>query len=115
MIKVFSPNGELETAFIKSLFNGEGIPFYIHNDHFGSLEIGPSIYLYNKKTVLVPEEMYEKARNLITDLVIEPHQTGERGRTAYPWKEKVRVIMEFLLLSWFIPPRKKIRSDNELP
>ena len=61
MINLYSPKNELELLFIKSLFEGEKIPYYVQNDHFGSLEIGPRIPLFNAKMIMVHEEDMENA------------------------------------------------------
>jgi hypothetical protein len=41
MKKVFSPENDAESAPIKSLLDGEGIEYFVHNDHFGALKIRP--------------------------------------------------------------------------
>ena len=41
MKKIYSPQNEVELAVIKSLLNGENIPYYVHNERFGSMEVGP--------------------------------------------------------------------------
>jgi hypothetical protein len=42
MIKLYSPRDAIELALIESILKGEDIPYFIHNDHFGSLEGGPA-------------------------------------------------------------------------
>ncbi len=50
MIKLYSPLSEVDLALIRGILEGDNISFYVHNDHFGSLRIGPAIKLYNAKT-----------------------------------------------------------------
>jgi hypothetical protein len=50
MIKLFSPDTEIDLAILKSLLEAEKIHYYVKNDHFGSLRPGPQIYLFNDKT-----------------------------------------------------------------
>ncbi len=50
MIKIYSPTDELELAMIRGVFDTEGIPYFVHNDNFGSMRVGPQIDLLNKKT-----------------------------------------------------------------
>ena len=51
MIKVYSPNDELEFSMIRGVFDTEGISYFGHNDNFGSMRVGPQIDLLNKKTI----------------------------------------------------------------
>ncbi len=46
MIKVFCPANELELAMIKSLFEAEGIEYFVQNDHYGVLTGTPSVGSY---------------------------------------------------------------------
>ena len=41
MIKLYSPDTESELAVLKSLFDAEGIHYFVLNDHFGTLRVGP--------------------------------------------------------------------------
>ena len=67
MIKLYSPKNEGELAMIKSIFERANIPYFVHNDHFGSWAIGPQIELYNKKTMMVDETYVDQAKELISD------------------------------------------------
>jgi hypothetical protein len=49
MVKVYSPKGEIDLLMIRSFLEGDGISCFIHNDHFGSLRIGPIIELYKER------------------------------------------------------------------
>jgi len=69
MIEVYSPRNEAELAIIKSLLNGEGIEFFVRNEHFGSLKVGPWIELFNAKMIFVHTEHYDSARELISDFL----------------------------------------------
>ena len=63
MIKVYTPQNEVDLLIIRSFLEGEGIKYFVHNDHFGSLRIGPVIELYNAKTLMVDEVDYERRYN----------------------------------------------------
>lgn len=65
MKKLYTPNDESELVFLKSLFEAEDIPFVVLNDHFGSLYSGVYVSRFNAKTIMVPEEAFEDARELI--------------------------------------------------
>lgn len=43
MIKIYSPTDELELAMIRGVFDTEGIHYFVHNDNFGSMRVGPQI------------------------------------------------------------------------
>lgn len=80
MKKLYTPNDESELVFLKSLFEAEDIPFVVLNDHFGSLYSGVYVSRFNAKTIMVPEEAFEDARELILsvkeDAVFEDERSG---------------------------------------
>jgi hypothetical protein len=47
---------------LKSILEGEGIYYFVRNDNFGSLEVGPRIGLFNTKMIQVQDDHYERAR-----------------------------------------------------
>lgn len=106
MIKLHSPSGEVELSLIISILEGEKIPYFIHNNHFGSLRIGPPIDLFNKKTIMVDESYEDRARELLNEYFKNTRGEGDES-IQYSWTDKLRVIVEFLLFSWFIPGRRR--------
>lgn len=83
MKKLYTPNDESELVFLKSVFEAEEIPFFVLNDHFGSLYSGVYVSRFNAKTIMVPEEIFEEARELILsvneDAVFEDERGGGNG------------------------------------
>lgn len=75
MIKLFSPADEAELCLIRGLLDAEGIPYFVQNDHFGSLWAGPWVD-FNAKTVFVPEAYADQASRLVHDAL------GGNGDTA---------------------------------
>ena len=65
MKKLYTPGDESELVFLKSVFEAEGIPFVVLNDHFGSLYSGIYVDRFNAKTIMVPDDVFEDARELI--------------------------------------------------
>ncbi|MGD9651117.1 MAG: DUF2007 domain-containing protein [Candidatus Dadabacteria bacterium] len=65
MKKLYTPSDESELVFLKSVFEAEGIPFVVLNDHFGSLYSGIYVGRFNAKTIMVPDDVFEDARDLI--------------------------------------------------
>jgi len=102
MKKLYSPANEMELLFLKSFLIGEGIWFYVQNDFYGSLEIGPTVRIFNEKHVYVNEYDFEKASQIIESLLsikINPNPNK--------W-DKQRMFIELLLFSWFAPGRSRI-------
>jgi hypothetical protein len=115
MINLYSPKNELELLFIKSLFEGEKIPYYVQNDHFGSLEIGPRIPLFNAKMIMVHEEDMENAKELISEFLKTTESETHISCPEYSLFDKIRLLFEFLLFGWIMPGRKwsKKKTDEE--
>lgn len=108
MIKLYSPNNEIELAFIKGIFESEEIPFFIHNDHYGSLEIGPRIDLLNAKTIFVHEDFEATARELISEYLknTQSQSNDDEYQTNYSFSDKIRIVFETLIFGWFMPGRR---------
>jgi hypothetical protein len=112
--KLYSPETELDLAFIKSLFESENIDYFVHNDHYGSLNIGPKIDLFNAKTIYVNENDAEKAKELI-DIYLED-QNKEENQTepnTFSLITKIRIIIEAIIFSWFIPQGRRWKKNKE--
>ena len=112
MIKIYSPTDELELAMIRGVFDTEGIHYFVHNDNFGSMRVGPQIDLLNKKTIMVSAEDAERAKTVISDLLNRelPEETIEEKYTA---SQKLRMILETIVFGWFIPGRRRRRVQPE--
>jgi hypothetical protein len=98
---------------IESILKEENIPYFIHNDHFGSLEVGPPIDIYNKKTIMIEEAFEERARELLSEyLKVTKHDAPTIA--SYSLFDKIRMALETLLFAWFVPGRhrKKTKDDN---
>ena len=113
MIKLYTPENELELSFIKSIFDGEDIPYFVLNDHFGSLQIGPHIPQVNMKTIMVPEDVAEQAKELLLDFITKAESGGTEPATEYTLKDKIRVLLEVLIFSWAMPGRRWNRKKLE--
>lgn len=98
--------------FLKSLLDDAGIPYYVHNERFGSLLAGPQIAHYNRKTIWVHETDREDAAALIADFLDRTGDDEPRARRAYTWREKLRMVGEFLLFGWFLPGRRPRRGTE---
>ncbi len=103
MIKLYSPDNESELAVLKSLFEAEGIHYYVLNDHFGTLRVGPRIELFNAKIIYVHEEFYENAKGIIEDFIESTKDKSGNMKSSYSFPDKIRMIFEALIFGWFIP------------
>jgi putative signal transducing protein len=109
MIKLYSPENEVQLAILKSLFEAEGIPIFVHNDNFGSMRTGIQIELLNQKTIMVSEQDYENARTVIRNFlgnIAETEQEQETTTASYALFDKIRMVFEGLFFGWVMPGRK---------
>jgi len=104
MKKLYCPQSEAELAVIRNILEGEKIHFFVHNDHFGTMRTGPPIELFNAKTIMVYKEDFERAYEIISDF--QSNVKPEVSKSEYSLKDKIRMVIETLLFSWFIPGKK---------
>ncbi len=110
MKKLYCPEDEVELSIILSILNGDKIRYFVHNNYFGSLKIGPKIDLFNMKTIMVDERDEERAKELLDDYLKIKNQQYNK-KTEYTLLNKLRVIIEFLFFGWFIPGSRHKKFD----
>ena len=103
MKKLYSPNNDSELAVIRSILDGDEIRYFVHNDHFGTLKVGPRIELLNAKTIMVFEEQFDRAKELIDDFLGNIKDTHVSLKSKYTISDKIRMIIEAIAFTWFIP------------
>ena len=118
MKKLYSPNNDSELVLIKSILDGEGIQYFVHNDHFGTLKVGPRIELFNAKTIMVAETHFEKAKEIIDDFLKNIQEPAEKTKSKYSIRDKIRMVIEAILFTWFVPPgnrwnKRKPKHNNK--
>jgi hypothetical protein len=107
MTPIFIPRSQSDLSMVLCLLNAYGIPYFVHNDYFGGLHPGPVFDLYNLRRVFVPNQLAAEARQLLDDFLpdIEFMPYNMSGA------DRFRVIVETLLMGWFMPgdkwPRQK--------
>jgi hypothetical protein len=111
MINLYSPSDEAELALIGSILESEDIPFFIHNDHFGSLRIGPPIDLFNKKTIMIDKIYEERAKELLADF-LKTTKDDTQTAPSYSLFDKLRMIFETVIFAWFVPGRHRKRTGR---
>jgi len=110
MKKLYSPRNDSELAIVRSILDGEGMQYFVHNDHFGTLQVGPQIDLFNAKTIMVSDDQYERAKEIVGDFLTNTKYTPS---SSYSIIDKIRMIFETLIFSWFIPGNKWKRRKVE--
>ena len=111
MIELYSPRNEVELALIRSILDPEKINYFVRNDNFGSMEVGPRIELFNKKMILIQDEQYERAKELLADYLSRTEDKTEVSEVRYSLLDKIRMAIEVLLFGWLMPGRKKQKGD----
>ena len=108
MIELYSPGSEAELALIKSIFDAERIHYYIRNDHFGSLEVGPlPIRLFNEKMIFVQDDQFGSAKELLWDFLEKTKSKVGKFKDEYSFLDKVRMFLEFVLFGWIMRGSKR--------
>jgi hypothetical protein len=107
LVRVFSPQSESELLVAASLLEAHEIPAFIHNRGIGSLLPGVQINAYNTQSILVPEENVPDAVELLAQLTAHPRVAVAPLRL----RDKVRVLLEGLLLGWFVPGSRAHPAD----
>jgi len=107
MIDLYSPKNEVELALLKSILDAEGINYFVRNDNFGSMEVGPQIDLYNKKMIVVQDNQHENAKELLADYLERTGKKIEDPDKNYTLFDKLRMTIEVLLFGWIMPGKKK--------
>lgn len=51
------------------MFEASGMPYYVQNEHFGSMYMGAYMSSLNAKTIMVPEDIYDDAKALIMSVI----------------------------------------------
>jgi hypothetical protein len=111
LIALYSPNDELELSMIRGLLDADEIRYFVLNDYFGSMRVGPQIDLVNKKTIMIAPEDHDRAKEVISNF-LESGTDGERVEMRYSASQKLRMIIEALLFTWFIPGRKRRKTKS---
>lgn len=103
MKALYSPDNAAELAVLRSIFDAHGINYFVHNDFFGGLEIGFKVDLYNARTIMVPENEYEEAREILEDFLAKTRHSSPVSERSFSLGDRVRMVIEFLLFSWIVP------------
>jgi hypothetical protein len=103
MKRLYTPSDESELVFLKSMFEASGMPYYVQNEHFGSMYSGPYMSSLNAKTIIVPDDIFDDAKDLILsvkgDAVFEDERRGDGEGGESP----LETLLKYLPLGWLFP------------
>lgn len=91
MVQLYSPRSEIDLLILRSLFDDADIRYYVRNDTFGSLYLGPHIEAYNRKILCVAETDLDDARALLAEFL------AHTGGDSPPAPPPPRTYLERLL------------------
>jgi hypothetical protein len=112
-VPLYSPQNESESMLLKSVLDSEGINYFVRNDNFGSLEVGPRIGLFNAKMIEVQDDQYERANELLSDYFDKTKKEPEESAKEYSWFDKIRMVIEVLVFGWLMPGRRKPKKIDD--
>ena len=103
MKKFYIPSNESELVFIKSVLEADGVPFYVQNDNFGSLYSGAYMSYFNAKTVMVPEEYYEDAKQIIQSVIKDAEFVDSKDKEPPDISDLFNNLISILTLGLYSP------------
>ncbi len=112
-VNLYSPKNETELSLIRSILDSEEISYFVRNDNFGSLEVGPHIGLYNAKMIQVQDDQYEKAKELLSDYIEKTSVPIEDTFKGYSLFDKIRMAIEFFIFGWVMPGKIKHKAKDD--
>ena len=96
MRKLYIPKDESELAIIKSILDSAELPYYVRNEHFGSLYIGVAMGSVNSKPIYVNEEYYDDAKELLSEIVSENEfEPFEQEEEPTPLESLISYVYDF--------------------
>jgi hypothetical protein len=112
-VHLYSPQNESELTLLKSILDSEDINYFVRNDNFGSLEVGPRIGLFNAKMIEVQDDQLEQAKELLSDYFEKTKKEPEESVKEYSWFDKIRMVVEVLVFGWLMPGRRKSKKSED--
>ncbi len=118
MQKIFTPENEIQLVMVKGLLEAAQIPFYVQNDHFGGLYIGPQIQHFNQRAIMVAPEYAARSKEIIAEFIATQQQVDsdvstQTERTSI--LEKLRLVGEALLFCWIVPRKRRRKPEEAAP
>ncbi|MGB2690966.1 MAG: DUF2007 domain-containing protein [Thermodesulfobacteriota bacterium] len=112
MKKLYIPANESELVFLKSVLEADGVPFYVLNDNFGSLYSGAYMSFFNAKTVMVPEDYYDDAKEIISSVIKDAEFVENREEEALGLWDIIERLISFFTLGLYSPSNEKSKKSD---
>lgn len=112
MKKLYIPANESELVFLKSVLEADEIPFYVQNENFGSLYSGAYMSFFNAKTILVPEDYYDEAKEIISSVIKDAEFPEFRDNVPPTLSDLFKNVVSFLTLGLYSPFRKDAEDSK---
>jgi len=106
LVELYASRTEAELLLLRSVLNDAGIYFFVKNDVFGSLALGPQIDHYNRKTVYVHASEAADARALLTEFLDKTALGDPAPVEDLRLSDVLRMVVELLVFGWFMPGRR---------
>lgn len=109
MKPLYKPKDGVDLSIVESLLEANGINYYVFNRHFSSLYPGVQIGFFNATTIMVPEEEFERAR----DVLIENYEVEEEKPVGNSFFDNLRIALEALFSGWFVSGKKRTERKTD--
>ncbi|MGH7848942.1 MAG: DUF2007 domain-containing protein [Thermodesulfobacteriota bacterium] len=103
MKRLYTPSDESELVFLKSMFEASGMPYYVQNEHFGSMYVGSYMSSLNAKTIMVPDDIFDDAKDLILSVKGDAVFEDERRGGGDGGESPLETLLKYLPLGWLFP------------
>lgn len=107
LVELYASRTEAELLLLRSILDDAGIYFFVKNDVFGSLALGPQIDHYNRKTVYVHASQAGEARALLSEFLDKTALGDPTPVEDLRLTDVLRMVAELLVFGWFMPGRKR--------
>ena len=113
MKKLYIPSNESELVFIKSVLEADEVPFYVQNDNFGSLYSGAYMNYFNAKTIMVPEDYYEDAKEIIKSVVEDAEFPEFKDKQPPRVSDLFGYLISLLTLGLYSPGKNEVENTEK--
>ncbi len=112
MKKLYIPANESELVFLKSVLESDEVPFYVQNENFGSLYSGAYMSFFNAKTIMVPEDYYEDAKEIIASVIKDAEFVENQQEEALSSWDIFERLLSFFTLGLYTPSDEKKKNPD---
>ena len=113
MTPVYRPESAIELAIAESLLEAHEIPYFVHNRGFAGLYPGIQLHLLNARTILVPSEASDMAKDVLAQFLADTSSVRQ-NRERSVW-HILRLIFESLCMGWCVQRVGNVREQSLEP